>query len=92
MSKADAQRAMREANYERNNARIQANGVARKGPVAEGESASAPARTTSTKASKATNAATSNPAVGEGRCGHKSMNGRSCTREAGHPQKSHRYT
>jgi hypothetical protein len=24
-------------------------------------------------------------------CGHKSMNGRACTREAGHPQKSHRY-
>jgi hypothetical protein len=24
-------------------------------------------------------------------CGHKSMNGRACTRDAGHPQKSHRY-
>jgi hypothetical protein len=25
-------------------------------------------------------------------CGHKSMNGRSCTRAKGHPQKSHRYS
>lgn len=24
-------------------------------------------------------------------CGHKSMNGRTCTREAGHAAKSHRY-
>ncbi len=26
-----------------------------------------------------------------GLCGHKSMNGRTCTREAGHAEKSHRY-
>ena len=25
-------------------------------------------------------------------CGHKSMNGRACTREAGHSEKSHRYS
>jgi hypothetical protein len=24
-------------------------------------------------------------------CGHRSMNGRTCTREKGHAQKSHRY-
>jgi len=30
------------------------------------------------------------PAV-SGLCGHKSMNGRACTREAGHAEKSHRY-
>ncbi|MEJ7649473.1 MAG: hypothetical protein WKF57_10635 [Nakamurella sp.] len=28
----------------------------------------------------------------EERCGHKSMNGRACTRESGHPEKSHRYS
>ena len=27
----------------------------------------------------------------DGLCGHKSMNGRTCTREAGHAEKSHRY-
>lgn len=26
------------------------------------------------------------------RCGHKSMNGRACTRESGHSEKSHRYS
>ena len=26
------------------------------------------------------------------RCGHKSMNGRACTREAAHSEKSHRYS
>ena len=25
------------------------------------------------------------------RCGHRSMNNRSCTRDAGHPEKNHRY-
>jgi hypothetical protein len=30
------------------------------------------------------------PADG-GLCGHKSMNGRACTRKAGHAEKSHRY-
>ena len=27
----------------------------------------------------------------DGLCGHKSMNGRACTRPAGHAEKSHRY-
>ena len=32
------------------------------------------------------------PAASEdGLCGHKSMNGRACTRPAGHAEKSHRY-
>ncbi len=26
-----------------------------------------------------------------GLCGHRSMNGRSCTRPGGHPEKNHRY-
>ena len=30
--------------------------------------------------------------VDEGVCGHRSMNGRSCTREQGHAAKSHRYS
>ncbi|SER32027.1 hypothetical protein [Microlunatus flavus] len=31
------------------------------------------------------------PAATDGLCGHKSMNGRACTRPAGHAEKSHRY-
>ncbi len=86
MSKADAQRAMREANYARNNA----NGPSRREATAAGETPSAPAaRKAGPKLAKAAKAAPS--AAQEDRCGHKSMNGRACTREAGHPEKSHRY-
>jgi len=31
-------------------------------------------------------------APAEGLCGHRSMNGRACTREHGHAAKSHRYS
>ena len=42
---------------------------------------------------KAAEAAEPEPeaALGEELCGHRSMNGRSCTRSKGHPQKNHRY-
>jgi hypothetical protein len=30
--------------------------------------------------------------AGEALCGHRSMNGRTCTREHGHSAKSHRYS
>ena len=30
--------------------------------------------------------------VTEGLCGHRSMNGRTCTREQGHAAKTHRYS
>lgn len=30
--------------------------------------------------------------TGTEHCGHRSMNGRACTREAGHAEKSHRYS
>lgn len=32
------------------------------------------------------------PASSDGLCGHRSMNGRTCTREQGHTAKSHRYS
>jgi hypothetical protein len=32
------------------------------------------------------------PAGTDASCGHRSMNGRSCTREQGHAAKSHRYS
>jgi hypothetical protein len=48
--------------------------------------ASAPARPTAKKAAE--------PAApaDDGLCGHRSMNGRTCTREHGHSAKSHRYS
>ncbi|HWJ83411.1 MAG TPA: hypothetical protein VNS55_14325 [Nocardioides sp.] len=32
------------------------------------------------------------PASTDGLCGHRSMNGRTCTREHGHAAKNHRYS
>lgn len=85
MSKVDAQRAMREAKYARN----RASGVSRRDTAAvEGTSTVPAARTPSTKPARAVEAAA--PESGE-RCGHKSMNGRTCTRAPAHSEKSHRY-
>ncbi|NIZ90942.1 hypothetical protein [Kineococcus rubinsiae] len=80
MSKLDAQRAMREANYARNSGRRAA---------AAGETAAAPAA----RASKPARTVAAAPVAPTGeRCGHKSMNGRACSREAAHPEKNHRYS
>ena len=84
MSKLDAQRAMREAKY----ARDRSSGPTRREAAAglTGTSA-APAPRVSRPTAPA-----STPSVStEDACGHRSMNGRSCTREAGHSEKSHRY-
>lgn len=32
------------------------------------------------------------PPAADGLCGHRSMNGRTCTREQGHAAKTHRYS
>lgn len=89
MSKLDAQRAMREAKYARNNA----SGPTRREAAAVGGTATPPAaRTPTTKAAKAPAAAPSVAAPEGERCGHKSMNGRACTREAAHSEKNHRYS
>jgi hypothetical protein len=87
MSKLDAQRAMREAKYARNNA----SGPSRREAAAVGGTSMTPAaRTPSTKPTHAAKAAAA--PEGDERCGHKSMNGRTCTREAAHSEKSHRYS
>ena len=92
MSKLDAQRAMREAKY----ARDRASGPTRR-EAAAGEAgvlaqaaAKPAARAKRASTSTAAPAASAEPA-GE-RCGHRSMNGRSCTRDAGHSETSHRYS
>lgn len=76
MTKVDALRAMREARYAENQKRAAGGGTKPAAPRAPKKPAAAPEPETAP----------------EGLCGHKSMNGRSCTREAGHPQKSHRYS
>ena len=54
---------------------------------AEGKATSEPPVT----APEVAEAAEPEAAPGEELCGHRSMNGRSCTRSKGHPQKNHRY-
>jgi hypothetical protein len=77
MSKEAAVRAMREARY---NQRSAAPPV----PAKPARPASRPAKSPATEPVA--------PAAADGRCGHRSMNGRTCTREAGHAAKSHRYS
>lgn len=89
MSKVDAQRAMREAKYARNSA----SGPSRREAAAVGGTQMPPAaRPPSTKPAQAAKTAPAAAAPQGERCGHKSMNGRACTREAAHSEKSHRYS
>jgi hypothetical protein len=76
MSKEAALRAMREARYAERNAN----------PAAPRRLATPAARSTAPPASEPIEASGT-----AGLCGHRSMNGRTCTREAGHEAKSHRY-
>jgi hypothetical protein len=88
MSKVDAQRAMREAKY----ARESASGLTRRQAAAAAGTSTAPAAPApEAKPARAVKAAPAAAAPEGARCGHKSMNGRECTREAGHPEKNHRY-
>lgn len=91
MSKMDNQRAMREAKWARTEAAAAARRpegkAAAKPPVAPTSATPAPKKRATTKAS-----ASSTPTETGALCGHSSMNGRTCTREAGHSEKSHRYS
>ncbi|MBJ7358540.1 hypothetical protein [Nocardioides sp.] len=82
MSKEAAVRAMREARY---NQRAAA-------PAAKPARAAARATKAAEPVAPETPAAPPAVPVVEGLCGHRSMNGRSCTREHGHAAKSHRYS
>ena len=88
MSKVDAQRAMREAKY----ARIRASGPTRREAAAAAGTAAPAARTTASEPAPAASAAPAVAAPQGELCGHKSMNGRACTREASHSEKNHRYS
>ena len=84
MSKMDGLRAMREARY---------------AEAAKAAKTAAPPK--ATKPTKPTKKAAARPAEAEqpggaepddaSLCGHRNIGGRTCTREAGHAAKSHRY-
>jgi hypothetical protein len=79
MSKMDGLRAMREARYAEAQARA---GQTKPAPTKAAPVApSGPKRSTPNKSGE----------PDDGLCGHRSMNGRTCTREHGHAAKSHRY-
>jgi hypothetical protein len=87
MSKMDNLRAMREARYAESQARATATGTA-SGPAVTAPTAARPERAP-------TLAVVPDPAEPEAQeelCGHRNMSGRTCTREAGHAAKSHRYS
>ena len=84
MSKTDELRAMREAKYARAAA-------AQSGQAPSGQAPAQPKAAPKTKAEPKVAPEAASGAETDGLCGHRSMNGRSCTREAGHAAKSHRY-
>ena len=91
MSKMDNLRAMREARYEQ--------AVARAATTTRTPATAVTSTTTRAKApAKASEAGVepapepAHPAEPEAAlCGHRAISGRTCTREAGHAAKSHRY-
>ena len=82
MSKEAAVRAMREARYRERSAAP--------APAASA-SASTPAKPAARPAKKPASSAAAPAPATAALCGHRSMNGRTCTREHGHAAKSHRY-
>ena len=89
MSKMDNLRAMREARYEESQARAKA------GATSTASKPTAVAKAPATAERAPTLAAVPDlpqPAPEEALCGHRNMSGRTCTREAGHAAKSHRYS
>jgi hypothetical protein len=84
MSKMDGLRAMREARYADAQARAA-------GPEAPKAARPRPVQVAAPPSGDApTPEAESQPEV-EALCGHRAISGRTCTREAGHAAKSHRY-
>ncbi len=93
MSKIDAMRAMREAKYAERHARAGASGAtpARRVGAPPAVAPTVPPRSAAATTDARPSPATVMPDATEALCGHRSMNGRTCTREQGHAAKSHRY-
>jgi hypothetical protein len=91
MSKMDGLRAMREARYAEAAARASRPDVPR--PAAA--STPGPTPETEPETGEARRPVTAPPSGAAGRepalCGHRAISGRTCTREAGHAARSHRY-
>ena len=85
MSKSDAQRALREANFARRSAAGTEKLPKR---TAEATSAREPERAQATRPSAVKTPSTS---ATEPLCGHRNMGGKKCSRPAGHAEKNHRY-
>ena len=85
MSKMDNLRAMREARYEQARAR------GAQGATPAAAVRRAPAAATRPTSAKAAPADGPEASAEEALCGHRAISGRTCTREAGHAAKSHRY-
>jgi hypothetical protein len=94
MSKMDNLRAMREARYEQARARGAAATTARPAPSPAGAQASrsAPKRALVAVDNLPDIGTDTDTDTGEALCGHRAISGRTCTREAGHSAKSHRYS
>ena len=89
MSKMDNLRAMREAKYAE--AQKRAASAPAKTAAAKAKAPVAPPAPVAKKAA-ATPAAEATGTATDDLCGHRNMSGRTCTRESGHAQKSHRYS
>jgi hypothetical protein len=87
MSKADAQRAFREANYAKR-AAAAATAPSNKPPKPP---KAPPEAAPETRGVKAVQGVSQSDAIEGALCGHRSMNNRTCRRPAGHSEKSHRY-
>ena len=88
MSKVDAQRAMREARY----AALQAQPPATRRPAPPKEqppAESPPVKARRTAGRPAQDGRAADTATGL--CGHRNIGNKSCQRQAGHPEKAHRY-
>lgn len=96
MSKMDNLRAMREARYEESRARAKANatpaGTARTPAPVRPERTPTLAVVPDPPEAGPADAERAEPEQAEALCGHRNMGGRTCTREAGHAAKSHRYS
>ena len=79
MSKVDAQRAFREANYARRNT---GGRPVDQPPAAKPAASAVPAGPAKTD---------DQPSTTNALCGHRGMGNKGCSRPAGHPEKNHRY-
>ena len=96
MSKMDNLRAMREARYAAASAGAatptSAPPKAAKPTAAKPSPRTRPAVAAERTSGSPTSDPSDDPGTATGLCGHRNMGGRTCTREAGHAAKSHRYS